>query len=77
MTIAGDYMPDLLVTGLLVGAAVILVCVLLVAIATVLSCRTKPDLPEPVDFHLNNVDVDLLREKRRSRGSVQDEGGGE
>ncbi|XP_046659598.1 hemicentin-2 [Homalodisca vitripennis] len=79
-TIAADYMPDLLVTGLLVGAAVILVCVLLVAIVTVLSCRSKPDSGQ--QFRLNNMSYPgpgehLRREKRRSRVSVQDEGGGD
>ncbi|XP_054259199.1 neural cell adhesion molecule 1-like [Macrosteles quadrilineatus] len=82
-TMAADYMPDLLVTGLLVAAGVILVCVLVVAMATLVSCRTRPD-PGAAQFRLNNVHYgggsrasSASREKRRSRASVQDEGGGE
>lgn len=80
---AADYMPDLLVSGLLVAAGVILVCVLVVAMATLMSCRSRPE-PGAAQFRLNNVHYgagsrasSTSRDKRRSRVSVQDEGGGE
>lgn len=83
-TFAADFTPDLVLTGVIVVAAGVFICLLMATIGVFHSCkRRNRDRPTYLDsgpeFHLNNLDYgvsdQLRRDKRRSRASVEDEGG--